>query len=146
MCYATLAGYHNAAMRLSVHNDMKHTPTALLFLLLLISGCSSWTNPIQRLGAHRIDIQQGNAVSSEMLAKLKPGMTPSQVRFVLGTPLLVDPFHSSRWDYVYRLERAGQLKENRRITVVFENDRLKGIEGDVTASGQAENKGGEKQP
>jgi outer membrane protein assembly factor BamE len=44
-----------------------------------------------------------------MLDKLKPGMTPAQVRFILGTPLVVDPFHKDRWDYVYRLERGGKL-------------------------------------
>lgn len=125
---------------------MKSTRVApLVVLLFLVTGCG-WTNPIQRLGAHRIDIQQGNYVTSEMLAKLKPGMTPSQVRFVLGTPLLVDPFHENRWDYVYRLERGGQLKENRRVTVVFENERLKGIEGDVTALGRDDNKTVETKP
>ncbi|HRH79691.1 MAG TPA: outer membrane protein assembly factor BamE [Thiobacillaceae bacterium] len=115
--------------------------TAVLSLCLaasLLSGCG-WSNPIKRLGAHKIDIQQGNAVTSEMLAKLKPGMTPAQVRFVLGTPLVVDPFHDNRWDYVYQLEQGGKLKESRRVTVVFENDRLKGIEGDVTPAGQDKN-------
>lgn len=115
---------------------MKRSPaTPLVLMLFVLTGCG-WTSPIQRLGAHKIDIQQGNLVTSEMLAKLKPGMTPSQVRYVLGTPLLVDPFHGNRWDYVYRLERAGKLQEHRRIIVVFENERLKGIEGDVTREGQ----------
>lgn len=118
---------------------MKPTPAFALFLsAFLVSGCS-WTNPIKRMGAYKIDIQQGNAVTSEMLAKLKPGMTPSQVRFVLGTPLVVDPFHSNRWDYVYQLELAGTLKESRRVTVIFEDDRLKGIEGDVTPTKPTEN-------
>lgn len=125
---------------------MKRTAVAALVLpLLILTGCG-WTNAIQRLGAHKIDIQQGNQVTSEMLAKLKPGMTPSQVRFVLGTPLLVDPFHANRWDYVYRLERAGKLLEQRRIVVVFENESLKGIEGDVTSSDQDQAKPAEAKP
>lgn len=112
----------------------RYTP---LFLLLL-TGCS-WTNDfdlkksVEVFRPYKIDIQQGNAVTQEMVAKLKPGMTPAQVRFALGTPLVVDPFRANRWDYVYRMEKAGSLTETRRITVVFEDDKLKGIEGDVTA-------------
>jgi len=95
---------------------------------------------MDHLSPYKIDIQQGNSISQEMVAKLKPGMTPSQVRFVLGTPLLVDPFRSNRWDYVYRLVKEGRLVEHRRITVVFENDKLKSIEGDVVAAAAPEPK------
>ncbi|MBU1664607.1 MAG: outer membrane protein assembly factor BamE [Gammaproteobacteria bacterium] len=95
---------------------------------------------MDRISPYKADIQQGNAISQDMLARLKPGMTPSQVRFVLGTPLLVDPFRNNRWDYVYRLERGGRLIESRRVTVVFENDKLKGIEGDVVAAEKLEAK------
>lgn len=104
------------------------------FALFLITGCGSWSNPIDRISPHRIEIQQGNAITQEMLDKLKPGMTPSQVRFILGTPLVVDPFHKNRWDYVYRLVRGGKVAEQRRITVIFEDDKLKALEGDVTAA------------
>lgn len=103
-------------------------------MLFVLSGCGGWSNPIDRISPHRIEIQQGNAITQEMLDKLKPGMTPSQVRFILGTPLVVDPFHKNRWDYVHRLERGGKLTEQRRITVIFENERLKALEGDVTAA------------
>lgn len=103
-------------------------------LLALLSGCGSWSNPIDRIKPHKIDIPQGNVLQQEMLDKLKPGMTQSQVRFILGTPLLVDPFHNNRWDYVYRLEREGRMVENRRVTVVFENERLKELQGDVVAA------------
>ena len=113
---------------------MRAIPCLLsLSLASLLAGCGSWSNPIERISPYKADIQQGNAISQEMLGKLKPGMTPSQVKFVLGTPLLVDPFHSNRWDYIYRLEKGGKLLEHRRITVVFENEKLKGIEGDVVA-------------
>ena len=109
-----------------------------LLVALLLTGCS-WTDgfdlkrSVEVLKPYKVDIQQGNVVTQDMIAKLKPGMTPSQVRFVLGTPLLVDPFRNNRWDYVYRLEKGGKLQETRRITVVFEDDKLKGIEGDVAA-------------
>jgi len=100
-------------------------------LLALLAGCGSLSNPIDRIKPHKIDIPQGNVLTQEMLDKLKPGMTPSQVRFILGTPLIVDPFHNNRWDYVYRLEKEGKVVENRRITVIFEEERLKLLQGDV---------------
>ena len=109
----------------------------IAFALLLLVGCSM-TNPIQSLRPYQIDIQQGNEVTQAMLDQLRPGMTPSQVRFVMGTPLIVDPFHADRWDYVLRVEKAGRLIDRRRITVVFHNGGLKGIEtgGSVSAAPQ----------
>lgn len=104
---------------------------APLLILSLLAGCGSWSNPIDNLPRHRIEIQQGNAVTQDMVDKLKPGMTPSQVRFILGTPLVVDPFRKNRWDYVYRVERGGKVQEQRRISVIFEDERLKSVEGDV---------------
>lgn len=114
----------------------------VVLLTGLLAGCGGWSNPIDRISPYKIDIQQGNSISQDMLARLKPGMTPSQVRFVLGTPLLVDPFRDNRWDYVYRLQKAGHLVEQRRVTIVFENDRLKAIEGDVVADAAATPRGG----
>lgn len=105
-------------------------------IVLLLAGCGSWSNPIDKLNPYKVDIQQGNAITQEMLAKLKPGMTPSQVRFILGSPMLQDPFHPNRWDYVYRYAKAGKTVEQRRVTLVFQDDKLKGIEGDVVASSQ----------
>lgn len=95
----------------------------LLLLPLLLAGCM--------LAPHKIDIQQGNYVDQEMIDKLKPEMTRSQVRFVLGTPLVADPFHPNRWDYVYMTGRAGDVEPERKITLVFDGDKLKHIEGDV---------------
>ena len=122
--------------------------SAAASLAILLAGCGSWSNPIERtmdhLSPYKADIQQGNAISQDMLVKLKPGMTPSQVRFVLGTPLLMDPFRNNRWDYVYRLEQSGKLVEHRRITIVFENDKLKAIEGDVVAAEKANPEGEKK--
>lgn len=111
----------------------------MVCIALLAAGCSgsSW---IPTLKPYRIDIQQGNAVTRQMVAKLKPGMTRAQVRFALGTPLVVDPFHSDRWDYVYYYDKAGEPREYRYIVVVFKNDRLDRIEGDVV-SPDADGKG-----
>jgi len=87
------------------------------------------------LTPYKIDVQQGNQVTQDMVEKLKPGMTRSQVRFLLGTPLVVDPFRNDRWDYVYLYYKAGQLTEQRRISILFEADKLKRVDGDVVAAG-----------
>lgn len=112
--------------------------TTLVFVPLLLAltlvGCSGWSNPIAKLSPHRIEVQQGNLVSQDMVARLKPGMTQSQVRFLLGTPPIVDPFHVNRWDYAYSISKGGEVLERRRLTLRFENDRLKSIEGDIVAA------------
>jgi outer membrane protein assembly factor BamE len=84
------------------------------------------------LTPYKMDIQQGNYVTQEMVAKLKPGMSRAQVRFALGTPLVVDPFHAERWDYVYVLQKGGRIVEHRRLVVLFDGDKLLRLEGDVT--------------
>ena len=89
------------------------------------------------LSPYRIDIQQGNVVTQDMVAKLKPGMSRQQVRFVLGTPPIVDPFHQDRWDYVYYLNKAGKVVEYRRLVLLFDGDTLKRVEGDVVPAAQA---------
>lgn len=108
----------------------------ILILTLLLAGCSRMP-AIPTLQPHKIDIQQGNYVTQDMIAKLKPGMTRSQVRFALGTPLIVDPFRTDRWDYVYMMQRQGRLLEQRNVTVIFKNDLLDRIEGDVVAGANA---------
>ncbi|HEY6239229.1 MAG TPA: outer membrane protein assembly factor BamE [Burkholderiales bacterium] len=87
------------------------------------------------LSPYRIEIQQGNYVTQEMVAQLKPGLTRDQVRFVLGTPLVSDIFHDERWDYVFLRQRANSREtEYRRIAVFFEDGKLKRIEGDIVAT------------
>ncbi len=95
----------------------------VLCAALLTSGCLKIYSP---------EVQQGNIVNQEMVDKLKPGMTRSQVRFVLGTPLVTDPFHADRWDYVYFYKKSATADpERRRLTVIFEGDALARMEGDV---------------
>jgi hypothetical protein len=75
---------------------------------------------------YRIDIEQGNIVDAKMMERLRTGMTPDQVRYVLGSPQLTDPFDPTRWVYVYRLRRGnGELLES-RINLLFENGVLAG--------------------
>ncbi|HEX2530888.1 MAG TPA: outer membrane protein assembly factor BamE [Burkholderiaceae bacterium] len=84
---------------------------------------------------YRVDIQQGNFVSREIVAQLKEsmnskgGMTPDQVRFVMGTPLLMDVFHKDRWDYPFRLEKSNGEIIISHVALFFENNRLVRIEG-----------------
>lgn len=78
---------------------------------------------------YRIDIQQGNFVSKEMLAQVKEGMTREQVRFALGTPLLTDIFHADRWDYVFRLQKGNGEVTSSKVTAFFNGNLLSRIEG-----------------
>ena len=80
---------------------------------------------------YRIDIQQGNIVTPEQLEKVKPGMKMTEVRYLLGAPLVEDPFHTERWDYFYSF-RSGETRqgERQRLTVFFDNGQLTKIEQD----------------
>lgn len=104
----------------------------------LLAGCSSAGNKWVPWHPYRIDVRQGNFVTQEMAAQLKPGMTRKQVRFVLGTPLIEDIFHADRWDYAYRLSKGNDEIVERRLTVYFDKDVLTKVTGDVVAeSGKA---------
>lgn len=114
-------------------------------VVAVLTGCSSLDqvkasvkeglkDPLGKVQPYTLDIPQGNLITQEMVDKLKPGMTRSQVRFVLGTPLVVDPFHAQRWDFVYSLRKSGAVIESRRMTALFEGDLFKAIEGDVVVS------------
>ena len=79
----------------------------------------------------KIDIQQGNVVTQDMIDQLQPGMTRRQVRFIMGNPLLVDTFHANRWDYLYSIQPGGGERQQERMSVFFnENDQLASLSGD----------------
>jgi outer membrane protein assembly factor BamE len=103
-----------------------------LFVLCELSACGSSLPVIK---PYKLDIQQGNVVTSKMLLQLKPGMTKSQVRYIMGTPLIVDSFHKDRWDYFYQMRQAGKVIEQRRVILDFEKDALTRIRGDVVPQG-----------
>ncbi|MFZ9480486.1 MAG: outer membrane protein assembly factor BamE [Burkholderiaceae bacterium] len=111
--------------------------TATLVASIGVAGCGSTEkikslqdNPPNWLTPYRVDIGQGNFVSEAMAAQLKEGMTKDQVRAVLGTPLLVDPFRSDRWDYIFDIKRGDGGKERRRFAVMFKDDLLSSWGGD----------------
>jgi outer membrane protein assembly factor BamE len=102
--------------------------TALVVMVVCLPMAACTISP------YRIDIQQGNVVTQEAISKLKPDMTRAQVKFVLGTPLVTDTFHPDRWDYFYKFDKAGNPREQRRLTLVFHDDKLLRILGDVAAA------------
>jgi len=90
----------------------------------LLSACSFFA-------PYRIDVRQGNFIDQIMLAQLKPGMTRDQVRFVLGSPLVVDVFRTDRWDYIYRLKPGRGDVQQRTISIFFVDGLFDRIEGDM---------------
>ena len=103
-------------------------------IALVLAGCSWFPS----VGVYRLDVNQGNYITQDQVDKLKVGLTPAQVRLALGTPLLVDPFHASRWDYTYSFERQGRVLEQRQFTVYFANDKVARWEGDEAPPPPAE--------
>jgi outer membrane protein assembly factor BamE len=81
------------------------------------------------LPIYRPDTQQGNFISKEQAAQLKVGMTPEQVRFLLGTPLLNDAFHANRWDYPFLLKRGDGTVTTSHVVVYFKEGRVASFEG-----------------
>ncbi|HEY9104132.1 outer membrane protein assembly factor BamE [Chitinimonas sp.] len=98
-----------------------------LLIALLLAGLSACSY----LTPYKLDVPQGNVVTADQVAKLKLGMTRSQVRFLLGSPLLVDAFHPNRWDYIYYDSRGGKLQNNKRYNVMFDGDRVISMGGET---------------
>ncbi|PCJ31931.1 MAG: cell envelope protein SmpA [Gammaproteobacteria bacterium] len=96
--------------------------------ILLLSACNKDKIP----GVYRIDIQQGNAITQDMINKLKPDMSKSQVAYVMGTPLIIDTFHPNRWDYIYSFHPGNGQREQRTLTVYFtDQEKLSHLEGNT---------------
>lgn len=98
--------------------------------LLIIIMCSA-SFLLTSCAIYKIDVQQGNVVTQEMLDQLAVGMPMSKVRFIMGTPIVVDVFHQQRWDYVYNFQAGGGEREQRRISLVFNKGNLASIDGDI---------------
>ncbi len=100
---------------------------------VLLAGCQRPDLPDMRNVpfAYRIDVQQGNVVTQEMLAQLQPGMDKKKVGFIMGSPAIADTFHADRWDYVYTFQPGHKRPEMRRVTLFFDDDKLVRVAGDV---------------
>ena len=100
---------------------------AMLLLAFLATGC-----------VYRMDVQQGNLLDVEQIDQVEVGMTRSQVRFLLGTPMVIDSFDPDRWDYVYRLQRGHKRKiAKRHLVVWFEGDKVARVEELIAAPRKA---------
>ena len=91
----------------------------------MLVGCSNFQFP----GVHQITIQQGNVITQKMIDKLKPGMTKSQVKFVLGTPVVDDSFSLERWDYIYSIQFGDNPILRKVLSVHFVDEQLSHFEG-----------------
>lgn len=112
---------------------MRIFSTLRFSVILLAFLCVSCGTVLPTVKPYKLDVQQGNVVTSKMLLQLRPGMTKSQVRFIMGTPLIQDSFHGNRWDYVYQMREKGKIIEQRRVILDFDGDALKAVRGDVIA-------------
>ena len=123
----------------------KHLICCAISASLLISGCGTvdtvkgWGKavgdsiPSALSGVplmYRQDIQQGNIVTQEMINKLHPGMARRQVKYIMGTPILVDVFHQDRWDYYFSMKKGSEARTQERISLYFKDNKLDRIEGD----------------
>lgn len=90
--------------------------------LAMLSGCIALYSP---------EIPQGNILTVEMLDKLKLGMSKRQVRYLLGTPLVQDPFHPQRWDYLYSLQHRGNVKDRQHLSIIFQDDSVVAFHGNA---------------
>jgi outer membrane protein assembly factor BamE len=95
----------------------------------LLGGCGNFGS-MDFPGVYKISIPQGNIITQDMVDQLRPGMTKRQVIFVMGTPLVRDPYHQDRWDYVYNFQPGGGERGQERLSVVFEDDQLVSLSGD----------------
>jgi outer membrane protein assembly factor BamE len=116
-------------------SDTQHRSSLLVWLLLASSSlvaCGSLDGASYKIAnlvtPYKMDIVQGNFVSKEQAAAIKPGMSRLQVRDILGTPLLTSIFHADRWDYVFTFKRQGMEPQSRKVTVFFKGDLLERME------------------
>lgn len=106
--------------------------------LSLLTACGSLSNAslskpetlFGLLEPYKVDVLQGNVVTQEIMAQIQPGLGRMQVREILGTPLLADPFHQDRWDYVFTIRRQGVADQKRRVTVFFKGDEVERFESE----------------
>lgn len=99
---------------------------------LLLSGCSLKRPKLPRV--HKLTVQQGNVINQKMIDKLKPGMTRSQVAFIMGEPVVRNAFNNDRWDYVYSIELPGVYSTTQMVSLFFVDEQLAYFTGDLVPS------------
>lgn len=106
----------------------------LIFSLLSVPLMSCSTAFEYLPYVYKIDVNQGNVIDQSMVDQLRPNMTKRQVLYIMGSPMLVDYFHQNRWDYVYSTKKSGEDLEQKNLSIFFENDQIKSIQGDFKPS------------
>ena len=128
--------------RLAAFARSRIAPVGTLVALGALSGCASYLqssdNILGIITPYRLEVVQGNVITQEQAALIKPGLTRAQVRDVLGSPLLTDPFHVDRWDYVFTIRRQGAPSQLRRVVVLFKSDVLASIDTGGPLPGERE--------
>ncbi|MFP6836219.1 MAG: outer membrane protein assembly factor BamE [Pseudomonadales bacterium] len=117
-------------------------PCIVMLSVLFAAGCSFKMPKLGLPRVHKITIQQGNVITQEMIDQLKPGMTRSQVAFVMGEPIFRNSFDEKRWDYIYTVEVPGVYSDERRVSLYFDNDLLAYFTGDYAPT-EAKDEAGE---
>ena len=106
-------------------------PGAAALAALALAGCASLQSSdslLARITPYRVEVVQGNVVTQEQIERVKVGQSRAQVRDIMGSPLLTDPFHGDRWDYVFTIRRQGAEPQRRAIVLRFDRDALKSID------------------
>jgi outer membrane protein assembly factor BamE len=109
---------------------MKTIRSCLVGLLIAFTACGC---------VYRINIQQGNFLDQKAVDQVQNGMTRSQVRYLLGTPMVADSFNKERWDYIYYLKKGRSLHvDSRRVTVYFDGDKVVNLDKPTDAEAAAQ--------
>lgn len=114
---------------------MRNLLLILICAGLLLGGCSLKRPKLPRV--HKLTVQQGNVITQEMIDKLKPGMTRSQVAFIMGEPVVRNSFNDDRWDYIYTIEMPGVFANSQVVSLYFVDEVLAYFTGDIVPSSQA---------
>jgi len=110
-------------------------PISCILVVVASLSLSACTTILTNLpGVYTVDVQQGNIVDQAMIDQLRPNMNKRQVLYILGSPMLVDFFHQKRWDYLYSAQISGGDRQQKRISLFFDNDQLTGVQGDFKPS------------
>lgn len=121
---------------------LHRTLVRLLLSALILLGMAACSFP----GVYKLDVQQGNIITQDMVNQLKPGMNKRQVRFIMGTPLLMDSFNDNRWDYFYSLKNGQDELAQERLTLFFIDDQLVNMQGNFRPEEAATHKPAAAQP
>ena len=107
---------------------LKHL--TVLAAVAMLAGCQYFKFP----GVYKINIQQGNIITQDMIDDLKPGMTKRQVRYIMGNPLIQDTFNPNRWDYFFSMKLADGTETKETVSIFFKDDKLESFSGDYIPS------------